>query len=453
MTPADILRTATRPIRTRSLESALIVMVVAMAVGVETTMTALVLNGFEQERIVKSSVEARALAIIGTYHDYRTRSFMTGSGVNPVLRVGRPGDNPTELKESDLQDALRACPALDAAFLADFDGVKAPKGDTNASQINQMLTLAITPSYIQAANLKLLVGAWPTSNEFKNRERVLVVTEWFARRWLLQAQQATPSEQGLLKNGFSKKPDSLQRLIGQTVRSAIGGNYKIIGVFATPEQVTITEGFGFTNARQKFGALAVMPWGIGDFSILALNELKFLARAGQFDEAREQLRTYTSKRFGPDISVYAYRDELNSRFNVSRSASLLTAFFASGGMVIAALNITNLMLARVLGRTRGIGISNALGASSGTIFRLFLIESLLLGLVGGLIGLVLAYGITAGLEQVLNGASAFRTNMDLTLQPFHLALGVSFALSVSVFFGAYPAWRASKIRPSEALRG
>jgi putative ABC transport system permease protein len=107
----------------------------------------------------------------------------------------------------------------------------------------------------------------------------------------------------------------------------------------------------------------------------------------------------------------------------------------------------------VLGRTRSIGISGALGASSRTIFFLFLTESLVLGILGGFLGMLLARGITAGLEASLKNASQFSTGMDLTLHPSHFAFGLLVALLVSLLFGAYPAWTASKIRPSEALRG
>ena len=121
--------------------------------------------------------------------------------------------------------------------------------------------------------------------------------------------------------------------------------------------------------------------------------------------------------------------------------------------MIAALNITNLMLARVLGRTRTIGISSALGASSRIIFTLFLTESLVLGLLGGLLGILLARGIVYGLEVSLRSASQYAGGMNLTLQPLHFAIGLLTALGISLLFGAYPAWMAARIRPSEALRG
>ena len=185
-----------------------------------------------------------------------------------------------------------------------------------------------------------------------------------------------------------------------------------------------------------------------------MQQLKFLAQEDQFDAAREQLRSYADRRFGSGIVMNAAKDQIAVNLSVSRNAALVTALFASGGLVIAALNITNLMLARVLGRTRSIGISSALGASSRLIFTLFLTESLVLGLIGGLLGMGLAQGITAGLESTLKNAGGMNLiAMDLNLQPLHFALGLLVALLVSVLFGAYPAWMASKVRPSEALRG
>jgi ABC-type antimicrobial peptide transport system permease subunit len=258
------------------------------------------------------------------------------------------------------------------------------------------------------------------------------------------------------KSGSSKpeqkvtaKPFDVRDAVNQVITSRDTSDFRVVGVFAPPKRNSV-----FANDQNRTGAQGIVPWGSTSFGRREVFELKFLAREDQFDAAREQLRAYADKHFGPAIISKAAIDQITANLNISRNAALVTILFASGGMMIAALNITNLMLARVLGRTRSIGISSALGASSRLIFVIFLTESLVLGLIGGLLGLALARGITAGLEYALKGASTFNIgSLDLTLQPFHFGLGLLVAFTVSLLFGAYPAWMASRIRPSEALRG
>ena len=110
MTLGDVLLTATRPIRTRSLESALIVVAVALGVGVVTAMLALILNGTEQERAFSESIEARELVLVSRNDNFQGMSF--GADVNPVMKLGKASDKPVKLEQSDLQTVLNVCPAL-----------------------------------------------------------------------------------------------------------------------------------------------------------------------------------------------------------------------------------------------------------------------------------------------------------------------------------------------------
>jgi ABC-type antimicrobial peptide transport system permease subunit len=456
MTPTDLLRTATRPIRTRSLESGLIVVAVALGVGVVTAMMSLILNGLEQERALSESLYARELIMVARGDDYRGN--YTASGVNPMVKIGRVSDKPVKLEAANLEQVRRACPAVTYAYLSQYFSIQEKSISDDATQVKELVLNAVTHDYIAAAGLKLLEGSWPTSNDYENSNKVVVVTEWFARQRFGQPTNLQPSSPKLTDPKqtnpdyarVTTQPFDLKSVIGRNIVSKGGTTFKIIGVFAL-----LTKNVEFANDRQIWGAQGLIPVGVQgmDIGTSATVELKFLALEDQFEAAREQLATYASKYFGESIAIRAQREQIAESLNITRNAALVTALFASGGLVIAALNITNLMLARVLGRTRNIGISGALGASSRTIFALLLTESLALGLLGGLLGLLLARGITAGLEFSLKSANPFSGGMDLTLRPLHYVIGLLVALLISLLFGAYPAWIASRIRPSEALRG
>jgi ABC-type antimicrobial peptide transport system permease subunit len=464
LTLGDVLLTATRPIRTRSLESALIVVAVALGVGVVTAMLALILNGLAQERDLQDSLYARELIMVSRNDDYRGN--YSSAGFNPITKIGKATDKPVKFAQTDLENIRKACPAIKYAYLSGYFSIQEKDIGTDTSRINEVQLTSISREFIDAAGLRLLAGSWPTGNDLKNKSSVIAITEWYARQRFGQPAQPVPVEKGDSSKPESGKPDpkppsspsvskpvkpfDLKDVIGKTIVSKGFIAFKIVGVFAPPSQ-----GFQFSNDQQIFGSRGIAPFGIEGMYVggSPLSELKFLAFENQFDAAREQLRTYATKRYGEGVAIRAQREELEASLNTSRNAALVTALFASGGLVIAALNITNLMLARVLGRTRSIGISSALGASSRTIFTLFLTESLVLGLLGGVIGMLLARGITAGLEASLKSASQYGSGMDLTLRPLHFVIGLLVALLISLLFGAYPAWMASRIRPSEALRG
>jgi ABC-type antimicrobial peptide transport system permease subunit len=449
MTIFDILRTATRPIRSRTLESALIVFAIALGVGVVTAMLALILNRAEQEKSITESIEAREFSMVARENDYQ--SYFSPLGVNPLMKLGKVSDKPAKLERVDLQMVLRACPSLQYAYMNDWDSIPEQKTGGSA-RAKEVRVQAVTQSYIEAGKLTLLAGTWPTSQEFAGNITLVAITERFARERFGQPKKVdATSASGSSKpeENVEETPFDVRDAVNQVITSQFTSDFRVVGVFAPPKRDSV-----FANDQNKTGAQGIVPWGSTNFGRREVYELKFLAKADQFDAAREQLRTYVDKRFGPAITSKAAIDRITESLNVSRNAALVTIFFASGGMMIAALNITNLMLARVLGRTRSIGISSALGASSRLIFVIFLTESLVLGLIGGLLGLALARGITVGLEYALKGASVYNINsLDLTLQPLHFGLGLLVAFGVSLLFGAYPALMASRIRPSEALRG
>jgi putative ABC transport system permease protein len=118
---------------------------------------------------------------------------------------------------------------------------------------------------------------------------------------------------------------------------------------------------------------------------------------------------------------------------------LVSVFLVVGGIVIM-----NIMLASVTERTREIGIRRSLGARKKHILLQFVTESAVLSTVGGLLGVILAYGVVA------LGRSATSIPMQTPMAAVLVSLGVS--TGVGLFFGIYPAMKAAKLDPIEALR-
>ena len=191
-------------------------------------MLAVVFNKLGQERALSQSVEARSFVVGASSSDYR--SFYTSAGINPVFTVGATDQSTVTLEEADLQKTLEACPALEYAFLADYSGIQEPSGGAAGARAPLVNLLAVSPAYIEATKLTLLAGSWPSANDFRDRRRVIAISDWFARRRFGAAvSTANPAAARGSAAEFSPK-----QVIGQTMRSVSGNSYTVVCVFATP---------------------------------------------------------------------------------------------------------------------------------------------------------------------------------------------------------------------------
>jgi putative ABC transport system permease protein len=129
---------------------------------------------------------------------------------------------------------------------------------------------------------------------------------------------------------------------------------------------------------------------------------------------------------------------------MTRTMQVLIGIIASISLVVGGIGIMNIMLVSVTERTREIGIRMAIGATPADILTQFLIEAVMLSLLGGLIGISLGVGAAIALAWVAN----WPIFVDYSM------VAVSFGISggVGVFFGYYPALKASRLDPIEALR-
>lgn len=122
---------------------------------------------------------------------------------------------------------------------------------------------------------------------------------------------------------------------------------------------------------------------------------------------------------------------------------------AAISLIVGAIGIMNSMYTSVLERTREIGIMKAIGVKNKDILTIFLIESGLIGLVGGVLGILLGIGLALAIGPFSQNAGF---TINIKIEPLVLIFGLAFAFGIGVLAGILPAYQASKLKPIEALR-
>jgi ABC-type antimicrobial peptide transport system permease subunit len=160
---------------------------------------------------------------------------------------------------------------------------------------------------------------------------------------------------------------------------------------------------------------------------------KLLRRRHRIREGRED-----------DFNVRGQTEILQTFGETAKTFTMLLGGIAAMSLLVGGIGVMNIMLVSVTERTREIGIRKAVGARSHDIMMQFAIESVTLCLVGGILGI--AVGV--GGAMVIAKLAGWRT----IVSPGSILLAFTFSLAVGVIFGAYPAHKASSLRPIEALR-
>jgi putative ABC transport system permease protein len=145
-----------------------------------------------------------------------------------------------------------------------------------------------------------------------------------------------------------------------------------------------------------------------------------------------------------DFQIRSQADFLTTLGETTQVFTLLLAGIAAVSLLVGGIGIMNIMLVSVTERTREIGIRKALGATRLNILLQFLIEAIVLCLLGGIIGI----GLGAGFAILMKEAFSWNTAVD----PFSIVVSFVFAAGVGILFGVWPARRAARLDPIVALR-
>jgi putative ABC transport system permease protein len=145
-----------------------------------------------------------------------------------------------------------------------------------------------------------------------------------------------------------------------------------------------------------------------------------------------------------DFQIRNLTEILKTQEAASKVMSMLLAAVASVSLLVGGIGIMNIMLVSVTERTREIGLRLAVGARGRDIMMQFLVEAMTLATLGGAIGVLIGV--------LISWLVAYIANWNISLNPLSIILAVGFSAAIGIFFGYYPAKKAAKMQPIEALR-
>jgi putative ABC transport system permease protein len=253
-------------------------------------------------------------------------------------------------------------------------------------------------------------------------------------------------------------------LLGDTVARSLFGDADPIGQVIRIRKVPFTvigtlEKKGQSLMGQDQDDIILMPistarkrvLGQGAGRLRTVGSVSIKVRDGEdMKEVESQIRELMRQRHRiqqdreDDFTLRNLSEVLATREESSRIMGLLLAAVASVSLLVGGIGIMNIMLVSVTERTREIGLRMAVGARGRDILTQFLVEAITLALIGGLLGIVLGVGGSLAIGQFAGWP------IHLGIEP--VALAVGFAAAIGIFFGFYPARKASLLLPIEALR-
>ena len=392
----DIIFWVIRQVKTRLIESLLIVLGIGLGIAVVCSVLGLH-NTFQQV-----SAEAEQF-----YRQFSVRSIEDAYNLErdrALTLLGEFGEQGEKLKLADYF-RFKEADIEGTDYIWSIEKIR-----------DEQYAYMATPDVFSMAKLEIISGDIFRDSDLLNQSQVVVLGKKMAEK---------------------RFPD--EDPIGKQLQLN-AGNFTVIGVVQTQldvEKTPYVTGIGATEDLDYHLYLPFFKDEFFELNLLAAEDVKIA-------DYYARLKDYVSRHYENDLSVMGnlmyYQENQKGSFATGKTIAIMAIIV----LLIAVINILNLMLARVFRRYKHIGISVAVGASKRDIFRLFIWEAIMLGILGSIIGILFSIGAPYLMKALIN--------QPVQLSMLNSLIGIGVAFVTSLLFGFYPASQAAKIDPVDALR-
>jgi putative ABC transport system permease protein len=299
---------------------------------------------------------------------------------------------------------------------------------STGKETSQVSVTGVTAEYAAVANETIDEGEFISADHLLARSAVAVIGPDTA------------------ENLFGRKVG----VTGETVRIA-GQPFRVIGVLGSKGG----SGFGsqddrilvpLTTAQSRLYQRRVRD----SVDMIQAQAVDSASVTQAVEEISQVLRTRHRTEIGvDDFTIFTQQSILDMTSQITGVFTLFLGGVAAISLLVGGIGIMNIMLVSVTERTREIGLRKAIGARKRDIMVQFLVESMVLSLVGGIVGIMLAWVISTAIGAI---AAASGTPIEPQIGMDAIALATLFSMAVGLLFGLYPASRAASLQPVEALR-
>jgi putative ABC transport system permease protein len=402
------VRIAGRALRVNKLRSALTML--GIIIGVSAVIAMVGVGAGAQARVAEQIQSLGSNLII----------VLSGSRTTGGVRLGTSSQ--VTITEDDASAIAREIPAVQVAAPSVRGGAQVVYGNLNWSTGIQ----GVTPDYLEARDWPLIDGRPVLAEDLDGATKVALVGQTTALNLFGESEAL-----GQIIR-IKKVPFTVIGLLSRKGQNSWGQDQD--DIILVP----------LSTAKKKvLGASQANPRSVGSISIKI--------RPGEdMAESEDQIRGLLRQRHRlqafqeDDFWLRNLSEVLQTQEESSRVMTYLLAAIASVSLLVGGIGIMNIMLVSVTERTREIGLRMAVGARRRHILLQFLIEAVTLSLIGGIIGIALGVGGSRAISYF----AEWRT----LVAPEAIVLAFGFAAGIGIFFGFYPARKASRLDPIEALR-